>query len=262
LAHANHTRRLGDSIHAYAVMCALARQDRERRFHAYTPFAALFPDQPMQVLADARGTVWKTTSRQAFKGPRHGQHVRDSMAQAAGAEEGGLAVSIARSTCPVAMHQPRIVICPDAGARYKEWHRSRWAPLSEHLLSLGCEVVVCGMPGRQQVPLPQHARHADMTAPALASAMLGALAVIGPDSGHVHLADALGIPAVGLYAATSTVTYGPYRDRRWCVDRHQEAFSSGATYDSAKHLPGHAMDLISVDDVLGVLSGLLRIPPR
>ncbi|WP_172969680.1 glycosyltransferase family 9 protein [Rhodanobacter sp. T12-5] len=216
----------------------------------------------MQVLADARGTVWKTTSRQAFKGPRHGQHVRDSMAQAAGVEEDGLAVSIARSTPPVAMHRPRVIVCPDAGARYKEWHRSRWAPLSEHLLSLGCEVIVCGMPGRQQVPLPQHTRRADMTAPALASAMLGALAVIGPDSGHVHLADALGIPAVGLYAATSTVTYGPYRDRRWCIDRHQAAFSSGATYDSAKHLPGHAMDLISVDDVLGVLSGLLRIPRR
>jgi ADP-heptose:LPS heptosyltransferase len=260
LAHTFHTRRLGDSIHAYAVMWALARQDRDVRFHVYAPFAALFPAEPMQVLADIRGTVWKATSRQAFKGPQHGQHVRDSMARAAGANEEELAVSISPSRPLAATQQPCVVICPDAGASYKEWHRSLWAPLIEHILSLGCDVVVCGMPGRRRIVVPRHARHADMTVLALASTMRGARAVIGPDSGHIHLADALGIPAVGLYAATSTITYGPYRDKRWCIDRHRAAFSPRATYDSAKHLLSNAMDLITVDDVLNALSGLFRTP--
>jgi ADP-heptose:LPS heptosyltransferase len=44
---------------------------------------------------------------------------------------------------------------------------------------------------------------------------------IGPDSGPLHLADALGIPLVGLYGATSTITYGLINSQDTHILRHE-----------------------------------------
>jgi ADP-heptose:LPS heptosyltransferase len=44
--------------------------------------------------------------------------------------------------------------------------------------------------------------------PELAGLIRGARVFIGPDSGPLHLADALGVPAVGLFGPTSTVSWG------------------------------------------------------
>jgi ADP-heptose:LPS heptosyltransferase len=44
--------------------------------------------------------------------------------------------------------------------------------------------------------------------PELAGLIRGARVFIGPDSGPLHLADALGVPAVGLFGPTSTLSWG------------------------------------------------------
>jgi hypothetical protein len=67
------------------------------------------------------------------------------------------------------------------------------------------------------------------------------------------LADALGIPTIGLYGATSSLTYGPYRDRTLCIDTHTEhPFPHGA-YSSARHRPG-GMSTLPVARVLEMIS--------
>ncbi|MEM1082199.1 MAG: glycosyltransferase family 9 protein [Pseudomonadota bacterium] len=57
-----------------------------------------------------------------------------------------------------------------------------------------------------------------------ALAMLArAACLIAPDSGPVHLADALGTPVVGLYASTWSRRSGPHGSLIHCVDRFGEA---------------------------------------
>lgn len=254
--HTFHTRRLGDSLHAYAVMSVLAEQGEATTFHAYTPFAELFAGGRLQVLASNRGTQWNAISPGVFKGPEHSHHVRDSMARAAGVRGGvNLELSLPR---PARSDRPYVVVCPDAGAPYKEWPRKRWGPLIEYVLCEDHDVVICGLPGRARIPAPARARHASLGPMPFARTVAGAQAVIGPDSGHIHLADALGVPAVGLYAATSTITYGPYRDRRWCVDRHLAAFATQMPYDTARHVLTKVMEIVTVDEVRNVLARLFH----
>ena len=260
--HTFLTKRLGDSIHAYAVMSAMTGQGGDNRFYAYTPFAELFSGSLLTVRGSGRGSQWTATSKAAFTGPEHGRHVRDSMAQAAGIREGSVAITLnlpmPTAPNPVPLTSPYIVICPDTGARYKEWPRQLWAPLIEYVLSRNFQVIVCGAPGRRPIPTPAQARHSHLSALPFAHVLAGAQAVVGPDSGHIHLADALGVPAVGLYAATSTATYGPYRDSRWCIDRHLSAYPPDNVYNSARHVTKEVMRLIAPDDVVGALARLFE----
>src|SRR5262249_52415534 len=47
--------------------------------------------------------------------------------------------------------------------------------------------------------------------------------VLTPDSGPLHMANAVGTPVLGLHAASNPNRSGPYPDRRWCVDRYDAA---------------------------------------
>jgi heptosyltransferase I len=88
-------------------------------------------------------------------------------------------------------------------------------------------------------------------------AMLGrAQLVLTPDSGPMHMANAVGTRVLGLHAASNPDRSGPYSDRRWCVDKYdaaaQQYFGKAASelaWGSKIERPG-VMDLISVDDVL------------
>lgn len=247
------TRRLGDSIHAYAVMAALAAEGRAHAFVAYRPFAALFAGGPLVVLPSDHGTQWRARPG-AFRGPRHGEHVRDTMGKAAGVIDHGLlhvGLVVPPRRPPGASYA---VVCPNAGAVYKEWPHDRWSAVVEYLLSRGHEVFVCGMPGNSPIPTPAAATQLDCGIAELASLIAGARMLIGPDSGPLHLADALNIPVVGLYGATSSLTYGPYRNRSLCVDTHGECIPPSVCCNSAKHHPDGGMGTISVERVLAAVS--------
>jgi heptosyltransferase I len=47
--------------------------------------------------------------------------------------------------------------------------------------------------------------------------------VLSPDSGPVHLANALGTPVIGLHACTWSKRSGPYNSLDLCVDKFSEA---------------------------------------
>jgi hypothetical protein len=254
------TRRLGDSIHAYAVMAALAAEGRADGFVAYRPFVPLFANGPLTVSASDHGTQW-WSSHQPFRGPQHGEHVRDTMARCAGVIDGSLlGLELAAMVGTPGHVRPYVVVCPDAGAAYKEWPRECWGAVMEHALCR-YDVLVCGMPGRPRIPAPAGATHLDVSVATLATLAAGAQVLIGPDSGHLHLADALGTRVIGLYGATSSVTYGPYRDRAWCIDTHAAHAPTNGRYNSARHGSGSQMCSIRVDrvvDMLDQVSGRCR----
>jgi heptosyltransferase I len=88
-------------------------------------------------------------------------------------------------------------------------------------------------------------------------ALLGrAQLLLTPDSGPMHMANAVGTKVLGLHAASNPNRSGPYSDRRWCVDKYDEAArkylhkpASEIAWGSKIEYPG-VMDLIGIDDVV------------
>ena len=81
--------------------------------------------------------------------------------------------------------------------------------------------------------------------------------VLSPDSGPVHMANAMGTPVIGLFACTDRERCGPYSDLRWSVNHYDEA-SRRFMHRPASELPwgkrvefAGVMDLVGVDEVIG-----------
>ena len=80
--------------------------------------------------------------------------------------------------------------------------------------------------------------------------------VLSPDSGPVHIANAMGTPVLGLYAATWARRSGPYNSLDLSVDRYREAARKFRGKEPEQLRWGHrieepgVMDLVTVDDVI------------
>jgi heptosyltransferase I len=88
--------------------------------------------------------------------------------------------------------------------------------------------------------------------------------LITPDSGPAHMASAVGVPVIGLYAASNPARSGPYFSRQWCVDRYDAAArrflgrpAEELRWGAKIERPG-VMDLISPRDVIEKLTALCR----
>ena len=80
--------------------------------------------------------------------------------------------------------------------------------------------------------------------------------LVTPDSGPMHIANAMGTKVLGLHAATNPHRSGPYSDRRWCVDRYDDAArkyrgrpGSELKWGTKIEADG-VMDLITVEDAV------------
>jgi heptosyltransferase I len=101
------------------------------------------------------------------------------------------------------------------------------------------------------------------TLPELLGLLAKATVLLSPDSGPVHMATMVGLPVIGLYAATRTARAGPYYSSQWCVDKYDEAsrmvFGKPAAdipWTEKIERPG-VMELIRVDEVTDRLDALM-----
>ena len=80
--------------------------------------------------------------------------------------------------------------------------------------------------------------------------------VMTPDSGPMHIANAMGTKVLGLHAASNPARSGPYSDRRYCVDRYDDAARkvlgkpASALKWGRKIEHEGVMDLVTVDDAI------------
>ncbi len=91
--------------------------------------------------------------------------------------------------------------------------------------------------------------------------------VIAPDSGPVHMANALRTPTLGLFATTNPDRAAPYCWRRFVVDRYPDAVRR-YLHKSPEVIPWgtrvrhpDAMSLIRADDVIAQFDALLDASP-
>ncbi|MFO7338478.1 MAG: glycosyltransferase family 9 protein [Lysobacteraceae bacterium] len=161
---------------------------------------------------------------------------------------------------------PVLMVSPCSSHARRNWRAERYAALADHAAARGWRVVLCG--GRSGLERrTADAILAAMRAPALdlvgkdTLKQLPALLeradlLVTPDSGPMHIANAMGTRVLGLHAATDPARSGPYSDRRYCVDRYDDAArrylgkpASALRWGTKIEHEG-VMDLVTVDDAI------------
>src|SRR5690606_9935424 len=120
--------------------------------------------------------------------------------------------------------RPLVALHPGSGAAVKQWPPDKWAALAEHLVNAyGARVLLTGAAGREEESIRAIAGRARVpttslagktTLQVLAAVYAGCDLVVGPDTGPLHLAVAVGTPTVHLYGPVSPQTFGPWGDPR------------------------------------------------
>lgn len=161
---------------------------------------------------------------------------------------------------------PTLLVSPSSSHALRNWRVERYAAVIDHAAARGWRVVLIGGPSSGERAMADavlaRCRHQplDLTGKDTLKkllAMLGrAQLLLTPDSGPMHMANAVGTRVLGLHAASNPDRSGPYSDRRWCVDKYDAAArkylgkpSSEIAWGRKIEQPG-VMDLISVDDVI------------
>ncbi len=164
-----------------------------------------------------------------------------------------------------------LMVSPCSSHALRNWRPVRHAALADHAIAQGWRVVLCG--GRSEL----ERNSGDAILAAMRATLDGehvldligkdtlkqlpallALAdlMVTPDSGPMHIANAMGTKVLGLHAASNPNRSGPYSDRRYCVDRYDAAArqyrgkpASELKWGTKIEVEG-VMDLITVDDAI------------
>jgi heptosyltransferase I len=167
---------------------------------------------------------------------------------------------------------PILMISPCSSHQLRNWAADRYAAVADHAIDkLGMRVVLTGGPSELEIKTGQDIE-ASMQNKAQnligkdtinqSVALLQAASIlISSDSGPAHLASALGIPVLGLYAATPSKRSGPYNSLELCVDKYAEAAQQFRKRNPEDLRWGQriefagVMDLIETQEVIAKLDG-------
>ncbi len=159
----------------------------------------------------------------------------------------------------------KLAVVLAAGKPERNWPAARYCEALERLAARWpLSVVLIGGPGAAERALAGEL-HKQLRMPLLdmigrtgvrqLAALLGQVdALLAPDTGPVHIAQAMGKPVVGLYAVAPAKKTGPYVEPQWTVD----AFAEAAATILGRERVGwrqrvhdeRAMRLITVDAVV------------
>lgn len=170
-------------------------------------------------------------------------------------------------------NQATLIISPCSSHRLRNWHAEGYAAVARHAINeRGWRVALCGGPSAlerevgdailQQAGVPIIDLIGRDTLPRLLALLQRADALLTPDSGPMHLANAMGTRVIGLHAATASWRSGPYSDRQFCVDHYAEA-AEQFLRKPADQLPWGkriefegVMDLIRIPEVIDAFERL------
>ena len=102
-----------------------------------------------------------------------------------------------------------VLASPLAGWRSKQWPPAHYAALASRMADLSVPMVFNLPPGAPWPEIPGAYRHYSGL-PGLIHATRRCAAVLGIDSGPMHLAAALGKPGVAIFGPTDPARNGPY----------------------------------------------------
>jgi heptosyltransferase-1 len=153
-----------------------------------------------------------------------------------------------------------VIISPGAGWGAKQWPAERYGEVAKGLVAqTGLKALINYGPGEESL-----ARTAESvsggTARALTSSVSELIAVtrrarlcIGGDTGPLHLAAALGVPAVAIFGPTNPARNGPFATRSIVLRN-----PASPTSHTRRSAPDEGMLEIGVSEVLAAAMSLLR----
>jgi heptosyltransferase I len=224
---------------------------------------------------------WFTNARIA---PAASEHVLDSLlgfARACGVDPAAPrwdidlpadALAYGRGIVPDS--RPTLLISPCSSHAARNWSAARYAAVADYAADAhGMRVVLVGGRSAVEAHMGQGIAAAARvslvnqigkdTLPQLLGLLSQSTVLLSPDSGPVHMATMVGLPVIGLYAATNPARVGPYYSRQWCVDKYDEAARKYLGKPAAQ-IPwttkierSGVMDLIGVSDVAARLDALM-----
>lgn len=130
--------------------------------------------------------------------------------------------------------QRTLLISPCSRHPYRNWLADRYAAAADYAIdSLGMRVALTGSPSELEASMGKAIEQSmtnkvinligKETLPQSLALLQRADVVLSPDSGPVHVANALGTPVIGLYACTWSKRSGPYNSLDLCVDKFADA---------------------------------------
>jgi heptosyltransferase I len=171
--------------------------------------------------------------------------------------------------------QPILVISPCSSMAYRNWHAAGYAAVAEHAAHRhGLRVVLTGGAGMierataEQIKSLCHAPVIDLVGKSNLKELLAILrkasVVIAPDAGTAHLANAVGVPVIGLYATTNPDRARPYSWPQYVVTQYPAAVRNKFAKDVTEvpwgtriRDPG-TMDLIETKTVIAMLDRVIQ----
>jgi heptosyltransferase I len=162
--------------------------------------------------------------------------------------------------------QPTLLVSPTSSHALRNWQPQRYAAVMDHAAAHDWRVVLIGGPSAGERSMADAVLGAcrytplDLTGKDTLKKLMAmfcrAQLLLTPDSGPMHMANSVGMKVLGLHAASNPARSGPYSDRRWCVDKYDDASrkylgkpASEIPWGSKIERPG-VMDLIEIDDVI------------
>ncbi len=174
-------------------------------------------------------------------------------------------------------HERALIISPCSSQRarnWRNWKAANYAQIAEHATRQhGLKVILTGGPTELE---KAYGEEIQATAATEVTNLIGATtlkellallarasALVCPDSGPAHMATAVGLPVIGLYATSNPGRTGPYLSQRWVVNRYPDATATYLGKDWSELRWGtrvrhpEAMDLIRPADVIAKIDALM-----
>jgi heptosyltransferase I len=175
--------------------------------------------------------------------------------------------------------RPTLAISPCSSHTARNWSAERYAAVADYAVNTHrMRVVLVGgrsaIEAQMGLAIAAAARETVVnqigkdTLPQLLGLLSQSTVLLSPDSGPAHMATMVGLPVIGLYAATNPARAGPYYSREWCVDKYDAAAQKYRGKPAAqipwttKIEPNGVMDLIGVSDVTAKLDALMATMHR
>ena len=167
----------------------------------------------------------------------------------------------------VDQHRRTLCISPVSSHKLRNWHVAGYATVADYAARHhDMQIILTGGPTEfeqkfcAQIEAQMKSEAVNLagqdTLKQLAALMGKSDMVLAPDSGPMHIANAMGTDVIGLHAASNPRRSGPYNSLRWCVDQY-DAAARRFLNRSAEELKWgkkieHAgvMNLVSVDQVI------------
>ena len=168
---------------------------------------------------------------------------------------------------------PRVGLATTPSKKERRWSKENYHNVIEYLIGKKITVFLFGGNSKEEksfnseLAVPFSGKVKDFTGqttlPQWSALISSVNLLIAPDTGCVHVARALGVPVVGLYAVANPSLTGPYMEQEYCVNKYDEALNKYLPGSKAKdyHLRVHhpdAMSLVHSNEVIEMVDRALE----